>query len=170
MKYLLKALQDFEKENNLQQLTTIQIQQMQQIIDNMKPLAKALSVNKAGAKKNKNLTASAIKKMVQNVFNTGFAEAFSSIITESAYVSLGKQFQAKLTGSENVKIEYSDEFGRAVGKGGDRSAGKADASFSNLQMKIENLGTLQNFIIIIFFLDQKEIKVLIHILLGLVEI
>lgn len=135
--FLLNALSVFEKQNDKVLMTNLEIQQAQQIAGTIKSLARALEKGKTGG--GQTLGKSAIRRMIQSIFNTGFAESISAILKETAYVSLDESFKTFLSGSSAVQIEYSNEFGQVVGKSkGQAAYGKADVMFNNVQMKINS--------------------------------
>lgn len=137
--FLSKALHKFQIQNKNKKIfmTELEIQQADQIAGNIKSLATALRTEKTNG--GDPLTKSAIRRMVQSIFNTGFAESISAEIQKTAYVSLDNAFKAALTGSHQVEIEYSDQFGNAVSKSkGTTAYGKADAMFNNVKMQIQN--------------------------------
>lgn len=132
--FLLQALLIFEKQNQKVFLSELEIQQADQIIENIKALGRALQTGKTGSKES--LTKGAIIKMVENIFNTGFAESISAMLVNTACLSIDETL-ASLTGSKGVKIQYSNEFGQAIANSqGKKSFGKADAMFKNVKMKI----------------------------------
>ena len=134
--FLLNALSTFEKENQKILLSGLEIQQADQIVSNIKALANALATNKIS--NSKSLTQSAIVKMIENIFNTGFAESISAILKNTAYVTLDQKFKASLTGNQKVQIQYSDEFGKIVASSlGQAAYGKADAFFNNVKIELE---------------------------------
>ena len=137
--FLLRALETFQKQNQKVFMTELEIQQAEQIIGNIRSLARSLKTGKLANDKD-TLTKSAIRRMIQSIFNTGFAESISAIIKETAYVSLDESFKALLSGGTQVQIEYSNEFGQAVAKSKGRAAyGKADAMFNNVQVRIDSI-------------------------------
>ena len=137
-KFLLDALSKFKKQNQKALLTDLEIQQATQISGHIKALANALATGKTGNKKKKNLTQSAIVKLVENIFNTGFAESISAILKNTVYVTLDETFKASLTGSQRVQIQYSNEFGNIIASSlGQKAYGKADAFFDNVKIKLE---------------------------------
>ena len=84
-----------------------------------------------------------IWQMIQSIFNTGFAESISAIIKATTYVSIDNTFKANLTGASVAEIQYSDEFGNIVSKSKGKAAyGKADASFNNVQIKLNGNGSI----------------------------
>ena len=138
-RFLSKALSDFEKENQKVLMTDLEIQQADQIAGTIKSLAKALQTGKIKKGKGDTIGKAAVRRMIESIFNTGFAESISAILKNTTFVSLGQAFQATLTGSKEVQIEYNDQFGNAIAKSkGEAAAGKADAVFKNVQMKINS--------------------------------
>lgn len=134
--FLLNALSTFEKQNQKILLTDLELQQADQVVSNIRALANALSTGVTAG--NKKLTQSAMVKMVENIFNTGFAESISAMLKNTAYVALDQTFKAALTGSEKVQIQYSNEFGQAIANSlGQAAYGKADAFFNNVKIKLD---------------------------------
>lgn len=143
--YLSNALDSYIKNNNKKLMTNLEIQQAEEIINRIRPLANVLKKIKTdiGSGKEKSKKAGAIKKITQDIFNTGFAESISAMLKQTAYVEIDKTFKSSLTGAEKVQIQYSDEFGRVVNNTDSiASAGKADAMFSNVKLHINNIGNL----------------------------
>ena len=133
--YLLNAMQDFKKRNNKIILSQLQVQQSQQIIQTFNALGRALKTGETGT--GKELTAYSAKRMIDSIFNTGFAESISAQIKNTAYVTLADTFKATLTGSKSVQIQFSNQFGQYVGRSSNQaSAGKADAKFNNIQVTL----------------------------------
>lgn len=134
--FLLSALEDFKKDNNEKPISSLQIQQIDQIISSINALGRALQSGKTSSE-NKDITGSAIRRMVESIFNTGFAESISAILTKTAYVGIG-QVIASLSGSQQVEILQSDEFGHLTKtKKGTAAYGKADALFENVKINLE---------------------------------
>lgn len=133
--YLLSAMEKFKRENDKSLLSSLQIQQSQQIIQTFNALGSALKT--AETQQGKRLTADAAQRMINSIFNTGFAESISAQIKSTAYINLDNAFQSVLTGSKTTEIEYSDEFGNFLARSkGQSSAGKADAMFNNIKVTL----------------------------------
>ena len=135
---LRRALNDFEKSNNKKLMTKLEIQQIDSIVQSINSLASMLETGKLANKKDK-VSASAIRRMTESIFNTAFAESISAILKETAYIAIDKEFKSALTGATQVAIQYSNEFGQAIKEKGIKAYGKADASFSNVKMKIDSV-------------------------------
>lgn len=145
--FLLNAINQFQRNNNKKLMTRLQIQQGNQIMGTINALGNALSTGLTGG--GNKLTKDAIRKMIQSIFNTGFAESISAIIKATAYVSMDNTFKASLTGSTKAEIQYSDEFGNIVAKSkGESAYGKADAFFNNVQIKLNGNGSIGNNVVI----------------------
>lgn len=139
--FLLQAIDQFKKANNKKLMSELQIQQGQQIIESINALGRALKTGRTSG--GDTLGRSAIRRMIESIFNTGFAESISAIIKQTTFVSLDKNFKAALTGATTAQIQYSDEFGNIIGKSKGKAAyGKADASFNNVKIKLNGNGSI----------------------------
>lgn len=145
--FLLKALKQFQKKSNKELMTDLQIQQGQQIVESINALGRALKKGKTSS--GDKLGKAGVRRMIQSIFNTGFAESISAIIKDTAYVLIDDSLKASLTGASVAEIQYSDEFGNIVSKSKGKAAyGKADASFNNVQIKLNGNGSIGNNIVI----------------------
>ncbi len=138
--FLLKAMRKFQRDNNNILLTPLQIEQGKQIVETINVLGNALKTGET--KGGDSITRGSIRRMIETIFNTGFAESISAIIKETAYVKLGQTFKASLTGSKQVEIQYSDQFGNLTNRSTQRAAyGKADATFDNITIILDGNNT-----------------------------
>lgn len=145
-KYLLDAIQNFERNNQRVGISQIQIDRANNIIQQINALGRSLKRMKTG--EGNDLTPKAVKKLIENIFNTGFAESISSFIKSSAFKVLKeKGLDTALTGSKQVSIQYSDQFGRLTTTGDISSSGKADVKFNNMHFEVTINGEKKDIII-----------------------
>lgn len=141
--FLLRAIKEFQKSNDKKLMTDLEIQQGDQIVESINALGKALKRGKTSG--GKQLGQASIRRMIQSIFNTGFAESISAIIKDTAYVSIDQTFKASLTGATTAEIQYSDQFGNIVSKSkGNAAYGKADAFFNNVKVNLSGNGYIGN--------------------------
>lgn len=137
---LIKALSDYEKQQSV--MSQLDIDRMNQIVRSIKALGNALynftEENEETGQK-ESLTAAGLMKIIDAIFNTGFAEVFASMIKGSAYVNIEKELKGSLSGMSDVKIQFTDAFGSVIQNFNSLSkSGKADAKLSNVQITIDD--------------------------------
>lgn len=141
---LQEQLKKFKDEVNGSQLNNFDIQQIESIQNSLNTLVRALKTDKTG-KKDKEMTADGIRKLIQNIFNTGFAQVISGQIKKNAYISImGGLKNVKFTGNEKTQIAFTDTLGQFQKFIGSPSYGKADVIFPNVKIKLEKQGTENN--------------------------
>lgn len=128
---LLKALSIYSKAANM---TTIEMQRVDQAVQSINTLATALKSGKTS--KGKNITANAIKNMIDNIFSTGFAEGIASMIDNSAQLTVNQSL-IRLTGSDTTQIQITDPSGKPLNLEGTKSAGKADIQAKNVKISLD---------------------------------
>ena len=144
--YLLDAINNFKKNNQKVRMSKVQIERANNIIQQINALGKNLKTGTTGGEGT--LTVKTVRKLIENVFNTGFAESLSSIIKSEAYKELKeKGLDETLTGNKQVKIQYSDQFGKLTNMGGSASSGKADVKFNNMSFEININGEKKEIMI-----------------------
>lgn len=129
---LLKALSVYSKAADM---TTIETQRIDQAVQTINSLAVALGKEKTS--EGKDITANAIKNMIDNIFNTGFAEGVASMIDNSAQLAVNQSL-IRLTGTDKTKIQITDPSGKLIGFEGTTSSGKADIQAKNVKIILES--------------------------------
>lgn len=130
-KSLDAALQRFINENNGK---TIDEQRAVAVAQELKALTSALSTG--ATSKGEELTQKAIRKMVDNIFSAGFAEAIVTTLDTVALQSLDQEVEKSLTGKLGVQ-KSSFQLGAKEGDlDSTLRAGKADIKLSNVQFSI----------------------------------
>lgn len=143
-KNLNNKLENFNKKiKNAVRLTDFDIAQINNIIEQLNSLANVLVSGKTSKKKD--ISAEGLRQLTQNIFNTGFAEAISGEIAETAYVSLiGAINKAQLTGSKKTTISYTNTMGKYKKQIGQSAYGKADVVFPNISFQLNKTGTKED--------------------------
>ena len=139
-KRLLKALNDFKKNNEGKEIKSKEIEKVNHIIDFVLPLGKRLidiGTQRRGSKDF--FTADALKKLIQGIFSTGFAEVLAGNITELATQTIMKNVETVFSGQQGVEISFTDQHGNFVRTGGTKSAGKADVKLKNVSLSLQNI-------------------------------
>jgi lambda repressor-like predicted transcriptional regulator len=128
---LLKALSIYSKAADM---TTIEMQRVDQAVQSINTLATALKDRKTS--KGEKITANAIKNMIDNIFSTGFAEGIASMIDNSAQFAVNQSL-IRLTGSDTTQIQITDPSGKPLSLEGTKRAGKADIQAKNVKISLD---------------------------------
>jgi hypothetical protein len=127
---LQQALEDFKNKSNGKVVDA----KVDHIVKTINSLARALATGIASNKEN--ITGSSIDRIINNnIFSSGFAEALIDMIEDSTEVSANNAI-IDMLGTVPTDIEFTDEKGNVVGRGGGSYSGKADVKAKNLKMSI----------------------------------
>ena len=139
-KNLQQQLNKFQREVQGVTLSQTDIGQINNITEQLNALARALGTGKTS--KNEPMGPKGMRELVQNIFNTGFAEAISGELVESACIGVGQAMEnVKFSGKDQVAIAYTDTQGRYIRQIGKPAYGKADVIFPNISFNLSKAGT-----------------------------
>lgn len=134
---LKTALNNFIKNNNGQ---TIDEQRAIAAAEAINVLAQNLIDGKT--KSGKTLTANSVKKTVDYIFNTGFAEGVASILNDTVNKTIKNAVKISLTGQDQVSGITITTTGMEEVVDSELKSGKTDIKFSNLQFNIQQTSSI----------------------------
>lgn len=137
LKNLNKALNTFIAKNNG---VTIDEQRALAAAESINLLAQGLITGKTTSKEG--ITEENLKKLVDYIFNTGFAEGIASMIDQTA-VAAADEMIINLTGKDMVPGISIDKEGTEIITDIAEKAGKTDIKFSNIQFQIQQNSSSQ---------------------------
>lgn len=113
---LMAALVAYKKQLNMTPISAGEKTAIEGILDNLEPFARNITTGKKGKAQKEDIGFAGIKKMVEDIFNTGFAEAISASLTNSAKKQIVDAMSSiKVIGGNQVKVALTDIFGNYTG-------------------------------------------------------
>ena len=135
---LLAALNQMKIEMQGMTLSRFDISQIEKVASQLETIANFF-------KREEGVTETSLSRMLSNVFSEGFAEAISAQINATGLLKIKQGIdKAQLVGAQGVKMVYYDEAGLFKGIQGNKSSGKADVIFPNVQFHLKRDGQIDS--------------------------